>query len=186
MKNTKLIALLFAAVAVIGLAAPSAFAAAGTESFGLTNIISTGTTMTAAPTNVAGVLTGGALNLDNVTQIGITVSGANTIGGVTNTSAVLTEAPTTNYLYLELVRSTVGYPPIGRDFETFPKWSWKVPINGTTRVVYTTNLAESYISDARWIGISACSNTCLSGVFTNAIGGNIVTITKKIRAVQFP
>lgn len=161
---------------------PDARAAAGVESFNVTNRITAQVTSTVGwPTNSSGLFTGGAINLDNYTTVGLCVQGSNTIGGVTNIGNT-----TSNFIAVALVRSAASSPPLNWQWEGTPFITFKIPVNGLSNIYYVTNIEAGLIGPGRWLGIYSISNTCSSGDFTNGQGQPIVSVVKKIIPIAYP
>lgn len=154
-------ALLFASILSL---APLTVAKA--EDFTITNTIASATSLITTPTNS---ITGGAISVANYERAGFTFSGQ---GTVTNLGNVV----------ITLVRSSVQNPPAAADWETTAVYQFSIPMNGTTRVVWHTNLDMGCIGPAVWVGISSITNTASAGSITNAQA----TLTKKIIPIKFP
>lgn len=164
-----------AGVALLAAFAPRAEAQT-TESFSITNWVRPTNVISAMPTNSAGILTGRPISVDNYDSVGIAVEGEGTVGGVTNIGNA-----TSNNIQFTLVRSRAAQPT-ARDWESTSVQGLTVPMNGTARVVWLTNLDNTFIGPARWVGISRMTNTCTDSALTNAT----VTLTKKIRPIRYP
>lgn len=158
---------------------------AGRQSFQLTNILATATDITSYPTNSsgtngAGFLTGNAIDVRDYGsgEVGIFVTFTNSIGGVTNIGN-----SSSNYLQLTLTRaSAAGGTPLNTEFETSPTNSFKIPVNGTTRVNAFIPLDRNWLGPATHVGIYIGTNTCSSG----ALGSLAAYLTKKASVVRGP
>lgn len=160
--NLKRAALYCAAMLLTGLLAVSASAQ---QSFSATNTIANGVLYAGDPTNAPGLSTGGAINVQNYSSIGIYISGTNA-----NSSASAITA------LLEVSGSSA--PPVAystnRTWETTPS----ITISATSPAAagpwyYFTNVT---VGSARWIGIRSVTN----GTASASLGNAVIGVTKKI------
>jgi hypothetical protein len=149
------------------------------QGFGITNSIAPATALVNYPTNSSGVITGTAVNADNYESLGVTFIGQGNTGGSTNIGTT----GTTNKIVITFVRSTKGGPPTSvDDWETTTPYSITIPVNGTSRVYWITNMESWFVEPARWIGVSSITNTTSSATVTNAE----LNVTRKIRPLRYP
>jgi len=163
-------------------------AVAGPEAFGCTNSINSAVNLTSWPTNsmttnsasnYVGQLTGGYLNVSDQSQAGFYFY----CQSLTNTNTTVT---------FTLIRSAVQGPPgvyqdtngniTNIDWETTATLTFSIPIVGTNPVYFITNLGESFIYPARYVGIYSITNSGNGSVLTNTSAGLI----KKVIPTRWP
>lgn len=173
-------------VAMIGIMAGLALSARG-DSFNATNVLNGYTALQSWPTNTAGTnglnrLTGGPIFVGNQAQAGFYFT-ATPMVGITNSS---TETVT-------LIRSYNAGPPVittdTNGWTTRNDWegtaalsiTFTIP-NQTNAWTFMTNLPETFVYGANWVGLYISTNNLNGGVFTNVDYG----IVKKIIPIRYP
>lgn len=116
----------------------------------------------------AGTLTNSATRTSGFTDIEIPK--VNNVGLVLRFTGA---GAATDNLTLTFARSVDG-----SNFETAPRFTWKVALNGTTAVVGYTNLVESTIGAARYLRLVSAQNEGTN----NATNVYIEVIKKTIKA----
>jgi hypothetical protein len=180
------LALVATCVAALSFSPVDAFAQnAGKQSLQATQFIGTATIYSGNPTNTPGTngngfLTGVPIDIRDYAlgDLGIEITGTNTIGGATN----INSGGTTNMITIDLVRAFAsGGTPTTLEFETTKQYTLSVPVNGTSFVNWRTNLDNWFTGPASHIGAVRITNTCSSGSFVGDI-----KITKKRSVTSWP
>jgi hypothetical protein len=183
-------------IGLLGLVSGGFSTSGRADNFNVTNCVASGVSLVSWPTNTLGTnglpqLTGGAISVANQERAGFFFQCLPLTN--TNTSVIVT-----------LVRSAVGNPPAvawGTN-----AWSgsslamvqndWESPSNGVTPIVLTipvqgtnlfnwfTNLNDTLIGEANWIGVYSItnSNPGANSVLTNVFMG----LNKKILPIRYP
>lgn len=180
-----LLSLTLAAVALVAtISPPEAHAQnAGEQSFGITNVLTSTVIVVGNPTNSVGTngfLTGAAIDIRDYAlgQLGIEISGTNSIGGSTNVNA---GGVATNCVSIFLVRAFASGTPLTLDFETTSVLSFSAPLNGSTYICWRTNIPSDWAAGASHIGVYRATNSSASGGFSGTIN-----LTKKAAVFRWP
>jgi hypothetical protein len=145
------------------------------EDFGITNVITSGAVFTNAPTNLAGLNTGKSIDVNNYSQLGITVEGDYyTTNG-------------THSVFLDVKRANLNTgesASTNRVWETTPVTRLIVPVpSGTNHFIWHTNLGADIVNPASNIGFSLATNNLSSG---EVISNFLVRPKKKLTGVRYP
>ncbi len=161
--------LLMVVAAVLWLACALAHA----DSFNMTNAVANAVVFAGPPTNSVGANgvclgVGRAVNVANADNAAFTFYGQGSAAG-------------TKSVDFTLVRARTAGPPTAADWETTGAITLYAPMNGTTPVVWCTNLNQQYIGGFNWVGIGVVTNNN-----TGAVTNSAAYLDKKIIPMRFP